>query len=130
MSRMYIGVKADDPAAVAWAAEFARQRGWIDVRVESWLYVSGEAQPLLSEAEGSSWPAPPFKIRTTTADVVILLDDLVTPWPARPGGVVPLSYPMDVWQIVGDWLQVSRANAETGTPELWTRADPKKLAVI
>ena len=87
---MYIGVKADDPQAVAWAQEFARQRGWIDVRVESWLYVSGEAPPLLSEAEGSAWPAPPFKVRTTTADVMIFLDDLVTPWGARPGGVVPL----------------------------------------
>ena len=122
---MYIGVNPDDPAAVAWARELARQRGWIDVRVESWLYVSGEAPPPLV-----AWPAPPFKVKTTTADVVIYLDDLVTPWGARPGGVVPLGYMMDVWQVVGDWLQVSRANAETGTPELWTRADARKLAVL
>ncbi len=117
---MYIGVKADDPQAVAFAVEFARQRGWIDVRVEKWLYVSGEAPPPLV-----TWPAPPFKVKTTTVDVVIYLDDLVTPWPARPGGVVPLGYVMDVGLVVGDWLRVNPAS-----PELWTRADRSRLAVI
>jgi len=120
MSRMYIGVNPDDPAAVAWAQAFARQRGWTDIRIEKWFYVSGEAPPPLV-----AWPAPPFKVKTLTADVVIFLDDLVTPWGARPGGVVPLDYVMDVWKVVGDWFQVSRAS-----PELWTRADPAKLSII
>jgi len=124
MSRMYIGVKADDPAAVAWAQELARQRGWIDVRVESWLYVSGEAPPPLV-----AWPAPPFKVKNTVAGVMIYMADRVTPWPARPDGI-PLDYPpmtvsLKVAFADGEWFQVNPAS-----PELWTRADPAKLSII
>ncbi len=82
-----------------------------------------------SGMQTSTWPAPTFLVKVI-ADTVIYLADRVTPWPVRPGGIVTPSYPAMKVSLKAifsgeEWFQVNPTN-----PELWTKADHAKLALV